>query len=113
MNLDETLIYDAVANLLDNAVKYGYEGTPIRLAERLSRSSLLISVSDYGPQIPKEDRTRVFEKYYTGKGFADTIKQIGLGLTYVKTVTEAHGGKVYVDPHFKQGAKIVMKLPLQ
>lgn len=110
--LDETLIHDAIANLLDNAVKYGFENTTITVAVRLFQEHLVIAISDIGEVITKNEREKVFDKYYSKSGYADTVSHIGLGLTYVKVVTEAHNGKVYVDTRFTQGAKIVMKLPI-
>lgn len=110
---DETLVYDAVANLLDNAIKYAKEGTYIHIVSRIKYNKLFISVTDIGEPIPPEDRVRIFEKDYIGKNVVDKVHQLGLGLTYVKVVTEAHGGKVYVDPRFKNGAKIVMTFPAQ
>jgi len=110
--LDERLIYDAIANLLDNAVKYGDSGTNIEIETSVKKGKLFISVSDIGQVIPKEDRVRVFDKFVRGEHNVDKIRQLGLGLTYVKEVTEAHGGKVYVDPRFANGAKIVMNFPL-
>lgn len=110
--LDERLIYDAIANLLDNAIKYGYKNTYIKVRAWVKYDKLFISVADIGETIAKEDRVRIFDKFFLGKHTVDKIRQLGLGLTYVKVVTEAHGGKVYVDPRFQKGAKIIMSIPL-
>jgi signal transduction histidine kinase/CheY-like chemotaxis protein len=110
--VDETLIHDAIANLLDNAVKYGDANTLIKVTARIDKEHLIIAVSDIGIMITKQERKKVFEKNYSKKAYADTVSHIGLGLTYVKTVTEAHKGIVYVDTRFRNGAKIVMKLPI-
>ncbi|MBN1479269.1 hypothetical protein JXA70_03245 [candidate division KSB1 bacterium] len=110
--LDERLIYDAIANLLDNAIKYGYKNTYIKVRAWVKYDKLFISVADVGETIAKEDRVRIFDKFFLGKHTVDKIRQLGLGLTYVKVVTEAHGGKVYVDPRFQRGAKIIMSIPL-
>lgn len=110
--LDFSLIYDAIANLLDNAIKYGKEKEPIEIAATIVKKKIQISVSDIGETIPLDIREKIFEKFFTGENVVDKVHQLGLGLTYVKVVTEAHGGKVYVDPDFTQGTKLVMRLPI-
>jgi signal transduction histidine kinase/CheY-like chemotaxis protein len=109
--MDESLIYDAVANLLDNALKYAYPGTVININAKTKNERMCISVSDIGPIIPEEDREKIFDHLYKGDLVVDKVHQLGLGLTFVKVVTEAHGGSVYVDPDFKKGTKIVMNIP--
>ena len=111
--IDRQLIYDAIANLLDNAIKYGFKNTPIHVDARCEYQNLYISVTDVGTKIAKEDRVKIFDKFFLRRQNVDKFRQLGLGLTYVKVVTEAHDGKVYVDPSFNKGAKIVMSIPLQ
>lgn len=110
--LDSMLIRDTIANLLDNAIKYCFENTVINVSAKIRRGVLILSVSDVGQTIPDEDREKVFQKFYKGADVVAKVYQLGLGLTFVKVVTEAHGGTVYVDPEFRDGTKIVMNIPL-
>ena len=111
MLIDKELLQDAVANLLDNAIKYGEEGKPIIVSARMQQTSLIISVLNYGKPIPKADQTKVFEKYYTTQhGIARKVKQFGLGLAFVKMVANSYLGRAYVDGRFNLGAKLVLRL---
>jgi len=112
IHLDKMLISDALGNLLDNAIKYGTPGTSIKVTSKCRNGMLYISVSDVGQTIAEEDREKVFQRYYKASQVVDKVYQLGLGLTFVKVVTEAHDGSVFVDPTFTTGAKLVMKLPI-
>jgi len=111
VNLDKQLIYDSIANLIDNAIKYGKEESQITVEAFTKNTNLHIAVLNYGDEIRPEDRRKIFEKFYSGKDVLANIKQIGLGLSFVNVVCQAHKGSVYVDPNFKKGARIIMKIP--
>lgn len=111
VKLDKKLMYDAIANLIDNAVKYGKENTQITVEAFMKPANLHIAVLNFGEEIPPEDRKKIFEKFYSGKDVIANIKQIGLGLSFVNVVCQAHNGSVYVDPNFKKGARIIIKIP--
>ena len=65
---DSDLLSMALAQFLDNAVKYSFRGTAIKVAARESHSEVLISVHNYGPQIPISDRERIFQRFYRSEG---------------------------------------------
>ncbi|NIA29974.1 MAG: response regulator [Actinobacteria bacterium] len=111
VNLDKQLISDAIANLIDNAIKYGSEMSQITVEAFIKGTNLHIAVLNYGDEIRPEDRKKIFKKFYSGKDVLANIKQIGLGLSFVNVVCRAHKGSVYVDPNFKKGARIIMKIP--
>ncbi len=111
--LDERLISDAIANLLDNAIKYGDENSPIYVSHKCDQNVLEIAVKNFGPEISASDREKIFQKYYTGANNVVSSQQTGLGLPYVKAVTEAHGGEAFVDPKFNKGTKVVMRIPFE
>jgi len=95
--LDRRLVERAVHNLMQNAMNYTPAGGTITLAARCFPGGqdcefIEVSVSDTGPGVPLEDRGRVFDKYYRVPGNA--AKGSGLGLSVVKSVAEAHGGRV-------------------
>ncbi len=103
----------AVANLVDNAVKYA-EGPPrVCVATRREGDELVVEVADRGPGVPEADRERVFEKYFRGHtGNRHDVKGFGLGLSYVRLVAEAHGGTVRLDARSGGGAVAALRLPV-
>jgi two-component system sensor histidine kinase MprB len=71
-------------------------------------------VEDRGPGIPKSERGQVFEPFYRGRGAQQTqAPGSGLGLSFVRHVVEAHGGRVHVEPRDDGGTAMVMELPIR
>lgn len=108
---DETLIKRAVANLVDNAIKYTPEGS-VTVRVREKDSYLVVSVSDTGIGIAPADQIRLFEKFYRVKR-RDTIriKGTGLGLAIVKSIAEKHNGKTWVESKLGEGSTFHLALP--
>ncbi len=93
--LDEQGVMLAIINLLDNAVKYG-EGTPVDVSV-VSRSRWVeVRVRDRGPGIPHEAQRRVFERFYRHRS-DPSIRGSGIGLSLVKHIAEAHGGRAWAE----------------
>jgi len=108
---DGALIKRAVANLVDNAIKYTPEGSvTVRVRDR--DSYLVVSVSDTGIGIALADQMRLFEKFYRIKR-RDTIriKGTGLGLAIVKSIAERHNGKAWVESKLGEGSTFHLALP--
>jgi PAS domain S-box-containing protein len=108
---DEILVKRAIANLVDNAIKYTLEGSvTVRVRER--DGYLVVSVSDTGIGIAPADQMRLFEKFYRVKR-RDTIriKGTGLGLAIVKSVAERHNGKAGVESKLGEGSTFYLALP--
>jgi signal transduction histidine kinase len=108
---DEALIKRAVANLIDNAIKYTPEGS-VTVRVREGDSYLVVSVSDTGIGIAPADQIRLFEKFYRIKR-RDTIriKGTGLGLAIVKSIAEGHNGRVWVESKLGEGSIFHLVLP--
>ncbi|MDT8414643.1 MAG: HAMP domain-containing sensor histidine kinase [Flavobacteriaceae bacterium] len=86
-----------LANLLDNAAKYG--GSEIEVALRPSGTEILLSVSDNGNGIPKKYRKELFEQFFrVPSGNTHNVKGFGIGLFYVKTLVEKMGGNIRFEP---------------
>jgi signal transduction histidine kinase len=94
---DERFVSQALANLLDNAVKYTPEGGAVMLrARRRSSGDVEISVTDTGPGVPEADRARVVERFVRLEN-SRSKPGSGLGLSLVQAVAEAHAGRLYLD----------------
>ena len=100
----------ALANLLDNALRFSPSGVPVELAVRGARNApfVEISVTDRGPGIPVEHRTRIFERFFTTDAERDGT---GLGLAIVRSVATAHGGFIDVEFPSDGGTRFVFRLP--
>jgi len=102
-----------LANLLENAIKYGREGGQVEIgAQALSGGWVQVSVRDDGPGIPAEARERIFERFFrVDKARARAQGGTGLGLAIVKNLVVAHGGDVRVESAEGRGAVFHFKLP--
>jgi two-component system phosphate regulon sensor histidine kinase PhoR len=111
--LDKTLIKDAIANLMENAIKYSGDSVRIELNCYAENKQLFIRVRDNGLGISEEDKQKIFEKFERGAAVERKgAKGFGLGLNYVKRATEAHGGIVVLYSKEKEGSEFTMVLPL-
>lgn len=108
--LDRNRIKRALANLVDNAVKFSPEGTVVLLSAYASGQLLTIEVSDQGPGVPAQDLSRIWERLYRGDK-SRSIKGSGLGLALVRSIVVAHGGEVYVKAAPTGGSVFGMRLP--
>ena len=90
---DRDMIQQAVANLLDNALKFSPDGGTVRLAARGNAGRGGIAVADQGPGIPEADRERATERFYRGES-ARSTPGCGLGLALVQAVATLHGGSL-------------------
>lgn len=108
---DPALLRRLTTNLLDNALKYGPQGGVIQVsltgAEEDSRPVCILSVSDQGPGLSEEAARRLFQPF--GHGGADH-RGAGLGLAFVRTVAERHGGTIRHQPG-SPGATFILALP--
>jgi len=107
---DPNRIRQVIANLTDNAIKYGGEGNRVVVALTEEAGDAVIRVSDRGRGIPADDLPKVFERLYRGK---DTRSErgLGLGLSFVHAIVLAHGGKVDVESKEGVGTTFTVKIP--
>jgi two-component system phosphate regulon sensor histidine kinase PhoR len=110
---DRQYLEQVLINILDNAIKYGHErGKLIISATETDQKEVEISVKDDGIGIPKEDLSRVFERFYrVDKGRSHELGGTGLGLSIVKHIVHAHGGKVWVESQLGEGSTFYFTLP--
>ena len=112
--MDARLIVQVVINLVDNAVKYTPEGAQIRIHTGKKDGMVVVSVSDTGPGIPDEQKSKVFDMFYTGTNrAADGHRSLGLGLGLCRSIIRAHGGEIWVSDNKPQGAVFTFTLPAE
>lgn len=116
VEVDEMHFTNVIFNLLDNAVKYRREDTPLQLkvsSADISGNRLEIRISDNGIGIKREDLKKIFEKFYrVSTGNRHDVKGFGLGLAYVHKMVRELGGDIRVESEFGAGSTFIITLPL-
>lgn len=108
--VDAVRMGQAINNLLDNALKYTPAGGRVTIAARTDPEATVLTVSDNGPGVAPEEREAVFRRLYR----SDTSRSqrgLGLGLSLVKAIVEAHAGRVGIEDESGGGARFVVRLP--
>lgn len=105
---DATALEHAVTNLLENAIKYTPDGTDIGVSVSELAGEVRIEVWDQGTGISPADLPFVFERFRRGNG---VVRGVGLGLHIVRTLVEAHNGRIWADSPPGQGATFTIALP--
>jgi K+-sensing histidine kinase KdpD len=108
---DENRIEQVISNLISNAIKYSPQGE-IRLSGQVRQDIVIICVSDQGSGIAPDDIPHIFDRFYRAPEMARNTKGAGLGLFLTRSIIEAHGGHIWVDPESGKGARICFSLPL-
>ena len=109
---DELHITNMVYNLIDNAIKYSPEKIDIQVATRTEGTNTVITVTDHGLGISKEDQKHIFERFYrVSTGNVHNVKGFGIGLNYVYQVVQLHQGTVTIDSTPGEGSTFTITLP--
>ena len=109
---DREAMEQVMHNLLDNAFKYSGDSRKIEVLLLSKANWVTISVRDYGTGIRKEERDRIFDRFYrAGDELTQTAKGSGIGLTIVKQIVEAHKGQVTVESSPGHGSTFTVRLP--
>ena len=113
VEVDPNAIDRAVANLLDNAVKYSDGDRAIQVTLDRTNGEATISVTDHGIGIPREEQEKIFERFHrVSTGLVHDVKGSGLGLSLVRHIAESHGGTVSVESEVGRGSTFTIHLPL-
>ena len=130
VNCDSQAIQQALINLLDNALKHSPPGETVTVSlEQCAAPSsempndqfsilnfqfpISLSVQDHGFGIPPSEHERIFERFYRrGSELRRETQGVGIGLSIVKHIVEAHGGRVRVESDVGKGSRFVLDLPL-
>lgn len=110
---DGTLLRQALANLLDNAIKYTRPGGKVIVRARQHSGRQSFSVEDNGLGIAPTDQARLFEKFYRAR-HREALKErgTGLGLAIVKSIAEQHGGRITVESQLGSGSVFTLEVPM-
>lgn len=111
---DPNQLGQAIANLIDNAIKYTPKGGSISIKARVENGHFAIAVSDTGIGIPEAYQTQVFDRFFRVKqGRSKDDIGSGLGLSLVKAVIEQHNGEVHLSSQEDKGSTFTIILPLE
>jgi two-component system phosphate regulon sensor histidine kinase PhoR len=109
---DETHLTNVIFNLLDNANKYTPDAPHLVITTRNTAQGLALTVQDNGIGMTREAQKHIFEKFYrVPTGNRHDVKGFGLGLNYVQTIVEAHGGSISVKSDLGKGSTFEVLLP--
>ncbi len=108
---DRDLLSMALTQFLDNAAKYSFAGTAVKVSAWESHAQVLLSVHNFGPAIPISDRERIFQRFYRSENTRHLAAGTGIGLSTVMMAAEAHRGHVWVISNSEEGTTFYLSLP--
>ena len=108
---DSRRLGQVLINLILNASKFADADSAIDVTISQRDGSVSVAVADRGPGVPPEQAQRLFEPYYRAPSTSDRKEGVGLGLSIVKSIVEAHGGQVGVKPRRGGGARFWFSIP--
>lgn len=110
---DPLLISEAMKNLLDNAIKYGYENSNIEIILRRDNEKCVVGVHNYGSTIGKFENDKIFSKFYRGKNAQDVkVPGSGLGLFIARSLIRANDGDVWYESKDMGGTTFYFSVPV-
>ena len=107
---DEALIAGALLNLVSNAIKYGESDSGVRVKISSSDEEIQFEVQNSGPVIPQDELEQLFERFYR-PARSESIPGWGLGLSFVRRISQQHGGRVHVSSDETTGTTFAFTLP--
>jgi signal transduction histidine kinase len=112
--VDGKAIQQALVNLIDNAVKHSAKGSAVRVGLEFQPAQVSLWVEDEGEGIPPEEHEKIFERFYRlGSELRRETQGVGIGLSIVRHIVRAHGGKISVRSAVGQGSRFTINLPVK
>ncbi len=112
VNGDEGTLVEAIANITGNAVKYSRIEGNVSVNAREEGGNVLITVTDNGVGIAKEDLPNLFQDFYVGKSKVEGERRSGVGLAITRRIIEAHDGSISVESELGKGSSFTIHLPI-
>jgi len=109
--MDAMLVEQVFVNLLENAIRYTPEGSPLEIEAESRGESAFVELRDRGPGVSEDERERLFERFYRGAR-SQGDGGVGLGLTICRAILDAHGGTIGIANRDRGGAVVSLSLPL-
>lgn len=114
VEIDTDKLTQVIDNIISNALKYSPEGGKVRFSVREKEDELLVSITDEGMGIPKENVERIFDRFYrVDRARSRAMGGTGLGLAISKEMINAHGGKIWAESKYGKGTSIFFTLPYE
>jgi signal transduction histidine kinase len=113
LTADRQRITQAIMQLAQNAAQHTRDGDRISLGSAISNGVAMLWVADTGPGIPKEESEEIFERFHRGGAGPRRSDGAGLGLSIVRAIAEAHGGRVDLDSREGAGATFTLIVPTE
>ena len=110
---DRARLRQVLGNLIENAVKYSPEGGQVHVSAAAANGAVRIAVRDAGPGIPRDQQTRIFEKFGRVDVPGASKPGTGLGLFIARSIAEAHGGSLDVSSGAEPGSTFTLTLPVE
>jgi signal transduction histidine kinase len=110
--IDKGKIVQVLENLISNAFKYSPEGSLVQISGERTSESYQISVSDHGIGMTPEQVEKVFDRFFRADTSHSAVGGIGLGMSIVKHIVEAHGGDIRVESELGRGTTVSFTLPM-
>ncbi|AIR90786.1 sensor histidine kinase [Pseudomonas cremoricolorata] len=108
LNGDRELLFEALANLVGNAIKFTPEGGQVRIVASVDEQAVSVAVDDSGPGIPAEEREAVLKRFYRSEE-GHRHAGFGLGLSIVSAIVDLHGYRLLIDASPLGGARLVLR----
>jgi len=110
--LDFPCMLKAFLNVIDNALRYSPDGSPVEIGASCIGLTIRVFVRDYGYGIPREDLARIFDKFYRVQR-SHHVQGTGLGLSISRNIIEAHGGHIRAESIVGKGSTFIIEIPLE
>jgi signal transduction histidine kinase len=114
MNADGRALQQALINLIDNAIKHSPKDSAVRIGLEFKSNVFQLWVADEGQGIPRAEHAKIFERFYRrGSELRRETQGVGIGLSIVKHIVEAHGGTILVESELDKGSRFTIELPIK